>query len=85
MANLYGKAYDKVTFNMPIELKKRVLALKDELNIPLSTIYNEAIANYIKQKEMQKWKDGVELALKDSNYLKSIKEDGFESGDIYEY
>ncbi len=85
MANLYGNKYDKVTFNMPIDLKKKVLALKEELNIPLSVIYNEAIENYIKQKEMQKWENGVDMALKDSQYLDFIKENGFDKGDIYEY
>jgi len=85
MANLYGNNYEKVTFNMPIELKKRVLALKEELNIPLSSIYNEAIANYIKQQELKKWENGVNLALKDSDYLKLIKDNGLDSGDIYEY
>ena len=85
MASLYGNNYDKVTFNMPIELKEKVMALKDELNIPLSTIFNEVISNYIKHKEMQKWENAVELALKDSSYIESIKENGFDSGDIYEY
>jgi predicted DNA-binding protein len=85
MANLYGNSYEKVTFNMPIELKEKVLALKKELNIPLSSIYNEAISNYIKQQELKKWENGVNLALKDSDYLKSIKDNGLDSGDIYEY
>jgi len=85
MANLYGNGYEKVTFNMPIELKEKVLALKEELNIPLSSIYNEAIANYIKQQELKKWEDGVNLALEDSDYLKSIKDNGLDIGDIYEY
>ena len=85
MANLYGNGYEKVTFNMPIELKEKVLALKEELNIPLSSIYNEAIANYIKQQELKNWEDGVNLALEDSDYLKSIKDNGLDSGDIYEY
>ena len=85
MANLYGNTYEKVTFNMPIELKEKVLALKKELNIPLSSIYNEAIANYIKQQELKKWENGVNLALKDSDYLKLIKNNGLDSGDIYEY
>jgi len=85
MANLYGNSYEKVTFNMPIELKEKVLALKKELNIPLSSIYNKAISNYIKQQELKKWENGVNLALKDSDYLKSIKDNGLDSGDIYEY
>ena len=53
---------------MPIELKEQVLALKDELKLSLSAIYNEAIANYIKQKELERWRRGVSLALKDKEY-----------------
>jgi predicted transcriptional regulator len=85
MANLYGSSAEKVTFNISIDLKKKVVALKDELNVSLSTIYNEAIANYIKQKELEKWQKGIELALKDKEYLENAKELGSNSEDIYEY
>jgi post-segregation antitoxin (ccd killing protein) len=85
MVNTYGNSFEKVTFNMPIELKKQVLALKDELKLSLSAIYNEAIANYIKQKELERWRRGVSLALKDKEYMKLYQELGSDSGDIYEY
>ena len=85
MVNAYGNSFEKVTFNMPIELKKQVLALKDELKLSLSAIYNEAIANYIKQKELERWRRGVSLALKDKEYMKLYQELGNDSGDIYEY
>ena len=85
MVNTYGNSFEKVTFNMPIELKKQVLALKDELKLSLSAIYNEAIANYIKQKELERWRRGVSLALKDKEYIKLYQELGNDSGDIYEY
>jgi predicted transcriptional regulator len=85
MANLYGSSTEKVTFNISLDLKKKVVALKDELNVSLSAIYNEAIANYIKQKELEKWQKGIELALKDKEYLDNAKELGSSSGDIYEY
>jgi post-segregation antitoxin (ccd killing protein) len=85
MANLYGSSTEKVTFNISTDLKKQVMALKKELNVSLSTIYNEAIANYIKQKELEKWQKGIELALKDKEYLDNAKELGSDSGDIYEY
>jgi len=70
---------------MPIELKEQVLALKDELKLSLSAIYNEAIANYIKQKELERWRRGVSLALKDKEYLSLSKELGSDNGDIYDY
>jgi len=85
MVNTYGKSIEKVTFNIPVELKEQVIALKDELKVSLSTIYNEAIANYIKQKELEKWQRGVDMALNDQEYMALTKELGSDDGDIYEY
>jgi len=86
MVNTYGSnSFEKVTFNIPTELKEQVLMLKDELKVSLSSIYNDAIASYLKQKELDKWQKGVSLALKDSKYLELSKEFGDDSGDIYEY
>ncbi len=76
---------EKVTFNMPAELKKQVLALKEELQVSLSTIYNEAIANYLKQKEIEKWSQGVSMALEDKEYMELAQEMGSDNGDLYEY
>ena len=85
MVHSYGNKVEKVTFNIPVELKEQVIALKEELHVSLSTIYNEAIANYIKQKELDKWKQGVSLALKDKDYMNLTKELGSDGGDVYEY
>jgi len=86
MVNRYSNSsFEKVTFNIPSELKEQVIALKDELKVSLSSIYNEAIANYIKQKELEKWKRGVSLALQDSEYMALSKELGDDNGDLYEY
>ena len=85
MVNTYGTSMEKVTFNIPLELKEHVVALKDELKVSLSAIYNEAIANYIKQKELEKWQRGVNLALEDREYMALTKELGSDNGDIYEY
>ena len=85
MVNTYGTSMEKVTFNIPLELKEQVVALKDELKVSLSAIYNEAIANYIKQKELEKWQRGVNLALEDREYMALTKELGSDNGDIYEY
>lgn len=85
MVNTYGNQVEKVTFNIPVELKEQVIALKEELHVSLSTIYNEAIANYIKQKELDKWEQGVSLALEDKEYMAFTKELGSDGGDIYEY
>jgi predicted transcriptional regulator len=86
MANKYSSnSYEKVTFNIPSELKEQVMALKDELKVSLSSIYNEAIANYLKQKELENWQKGVSLALQDKEYMVLSKELGNDNGDIYEY
>jgi post-segregation antitoxin (ccd killing protein) len=85
MVNSYGTSIEKVTFNIPIELKEQVIALKDELKVSLSAIYNEAIANYIKQKELEKWQKGVDMALNDQEYMTMSKELGSDNGDIYAY
>jgi len=85
MVNTYGSHIEKITFNIPLELKEQVVALKDELKVSLSSIYNEAIANYIQQKELEKWQKGVNLALKDQKYMALTKELGSDNGDIYEY
>ena len=85
MAQSYGNQSEKVTFNIPVELKEQVLALKEELHVSLSTIYNEAIASYIKQKELDKWQKGVSLALEDKNYMALSEELALDTGDVYEY
>jgi len=85
MVQTYGNQSEKVTFNIPVELKEQVVALKEELHVSFSTIYNEAIANYIKQKELEKWQKGVDMALKDKNYMNLSQELSQDAGDVYEY
>ena len=85
MVNQYGNSVEKVTFNMPLELKEKVMILKDELHLSLSTIYKEAISNYVKQKELEKWQEGVSIALKDKEYEVLQKELGSDDGGLYEY
>ena len=67
---------------MPVELKEKVLQLKDELKVSLSTIYNEAVKNYIQQKELERWQKGAELALGDTEYLGTASDVG---GELYDY
>ena len=85
MAIIYGGSMEKVTFNMPTELKMRVQALKKELQVSLSSIYNEAIINYIKEKEAEKWQQGVSMALQDGEYKELSEELSGDSGNIYDY
>ncbi len=85
MVQTYGNQSEKVTFNIPTELKEQVVALKEELHVSFSTIYNEAIASYIKQKELEIWQKGVDMALKDKTYMDLTKELRQDAGDVYEY
>ena len=85
MASSQHSPMEKVTFNIPTELKEQVMALKEDLQISLSAIYNEAIANYLKQKEMERWSRGVSMALEDDEYMALVKEMGRDNGDLYEY
>ena len=86
MATLYSNdSMEKVTFNIPSELKAQLAVLKDEMHISFSAIYNEAIANYVKQKELEKWRKGAELAMEDKEYMALSEEFGGDQGDLYEY
>ena len=85
MALSQNSSMEKVTFNIPTELKDQVIALKEDLQISLSAIYNEAIANYLKQKEIERWRRGVSMALEDKEYMAVAKEMGSANGDLYEY
>ncbi|MEA1923719.1 MAG: hypothetical protein U9N63_13820 [Pseudomonadota bacterium] len=85
MAITHGCSMEKVTFNMPAELKTRVKALKKELKVSLSSIYNEAIINYLKEKEAEKWQKGISMALKDQEYKEFSQEISGDSGDIHDY
>ena len=85
MALSQNNSMEKVTFNIPTELKEQVIALKEDLQISLSAIYNEAIANYLKQKEIERWNQGVSMALKDKEYMVLAQEMGSDNGDLYEY
>ena len=85
MALSQNSSMEKVTFNIPTELKDQVIALKEDLQISLSAIYNEAIANYLKQKEIERWRRGVSMALEDKEYMALAEEMGSDNGDLYEY
>ncbi len=76
---------EKVTFDIPRELKEKVVALKEELHLSLSAIYNEAISEYVKQQELKRWERGAAEAIKDTEYQKLIRELGADTGDVYDY
>lgn len=47
--------------------------------------YHEAIRNHIRQKEIDKWDQGIEKALTDTEYYKFIQEIENDTGDIHAY
>ncbi|MDX9813265.1 MAG: hypothetical protein WC144_07900 [Sulfurimonas sp.] len=61
---------EKITFNLPVELKAKVTELKDELQTSFSHIYVEATREFVKKQEDKKWARGFELASKDQEYQK---------------
>ena len=75
----------KVTITLPTDLKDEVVKLKDELKISLNSIYKAAIAEYLEQQEIKKWKKGYELASNDKNYIELCEELGSDNGELYEY
>lgn len=76
----------KVTVTIPYELKNRLNSLKEDMKTSVSSIYKEALENYLEQKEIEKWEKGVTLASKDIAYQKFITEiDDKKVDDIYEY
>jgi predicted transcriptional regulator len=76
---------EKTTFNLPSDLKQRVTEIKDELHMSMSSIYVEAIKQYVEQKEKEKWEKAALKASKDENYLKFAEELDEIQDDIYEY
>ena len=50
-----------------------------------SALYKDALESYVKQKEIEKWERGAQLAAKDDEYLSFVEELGSDVGDIYEY
>jgi predicted transcriptional regulator len=85
MALQHNQTVEKVTFNIPKELKAQLVSLKNEMHVSLSAIYNEALSNYIKQKELEKWEKGVSLASKDRHYLKLAETMDDREDEIYAY
>jgi predicted transcriptional regulator len=75
---------EKVTFNISRDLKNRMLVLKEDMSKSLSTLYNEAIQEFLEKRELEKWQKASKLASQDNEYLKII-DLGIDSEEIYEY
>jgi len=55
----------KINFSISTKLKEKFDDLKDEVNLSLSTMYREALEDYIKRKERERWRKAAEKAKKD--------------------
>ena len=82
---MVNSSTEKITFNMPVELKNQVMQLKGELKVSLSTIYNEAVKSYVQQKELERWKRAADSAAKYKKYTADMKEFGNDDGGLYGY
>lgn len=77
--------YEKVSFNLPSDVKSEVLKLKETLHVSLNTIYKTAISEYVQRQEIKRWEDAANLASQDKEYQKLCKELGDIEEDFYEY
>ena len=86
MALSYSEhSIEKVTFNLDKDLKAKVLALKKEMGVSLSSIYNEAIADYLRQKELERWERAASQAAEDRDYQTHSEAIGQDDGGLHEY
>lgn len=77
--------YEKVSFNLPSDVKSEVLKLKETLHVSLNTIYKTAIAEYVQREEVKRWEEAANLASQDKEYQKICKEIEDTREDLYEY
>ncbi|MEA2110595.1 MAG: hypothetical protein U9P71_00960 [Campylobacterota bacterium] len=80
-----NQTYEKVSFNLPTEIKEEVVKLKETLHVSLNTIYKTAIAEYVQRQEVAKWEKAAKLASEDENYIKLCEELADSEDDFYEY
>jgi predicted transcriptional regulator len=76
---------EKVTFNIPVELKNQVVQLKDELNISMSSIYIEAIKTYVQEQEKKRWQEAARLMSREYEENEELKDWNEFEEDINEY
>ena len=79
------KKTEKVTFNLPSDIKEEVIKLKEAMNISLNTIYKTAILEYLQKQEIKKWEEGAKKASKNKEYRDLCEELGDTGGELYEY
>jgi len=78
-------SYEKVSFNLPSDIKSEVVKLKETMHVSLNTIYKTAIAEYVQRQEVKRWEDAAKVASQDKEYQKLCKELSETEEDFYEY
>jgi len=78
-------SYEKVSFNLPSDIKSEVIKLKETMHVSLNTIYKTAIAEYVQRQEVKRWEDAAKLASQDKEYQKLCNELSETEEDFYEY
>ena len=78
-------SHEKVSFNLPSDIKSEVVKLKKTMHVSLNTIYKTAIAEYVQRQEVKRWEEAAKLASKDKEYQKLCRELSETEEDFYEY
>ena len=76
----------KISFSISTKLKEKYDSFKDELDLSLSAMYREALEDYIKQKERERWRKAAQKAKQDYESNSELREFSLIDGDeFYEY
>ena len=75
----------KVTITIPFELNEQLCSIKEQMHVSTSSIFKDALEAYIRQKELEKWEKGIELAINNKEYMTLCNEIGNEGVELYEY
>ncbi len=76
----------KISFSISTKLKEKYDSFKDELDLSLSAMYREALEDYIKQKERERWRNAAQKAKQDYESNAELREFSLIDGDeFYEY
>ena len=73
---------EKITVTIPQDLKERLVEIKDELKTTMSSVYREALEDYLEKK---KWEKGATLASKDKEYKANSEDLINKKDEVYEY
>lgn len=76
---------EKITVTIPQDLKERLVEIKDELKTTMSSVYREALEDYLEKKELEKWEKGAILASKDKEYKANSEDLINKKDEVYEY